>query len=151
MKNLFTIMFLLFLVTVSVTQAQVKTPVEKVFTGSVYIDGTVVSDKLTLVDNKFKRGMLYDKARTWVRTNYTFGGDAIMYEDGKSIKIVSEFDRDKDNIDYTLFLEFKDGKFNYTYTDNTNCSKAVIDKYVKPTIEDLAKYLKRGRYDEVKK
>lgn len=147
MKKLFTIMFFLSLVTVSLTQAQIKTPVEKVFKGSEYIDGTVVNDKLTLVDQKFKQGQLYEKTKAWVKTNYTFGGDIIEYNEGKSITILSEFPND---IDYKLVLEFKDGSFNYTYTDNTNCSQAVITKYVKPSIEDLAKYLKRGRYDQKK-
>jgi hypothetical protein len=133
--------------TVNLTQAQIKTPVDKVYIGEFTIDGTIVNDKLTLVDNKFKKGMLYEKTKGWVKTNFTFGGDYIIYNEGKSIEINSEFATE---IVYKLLVEFKDGKFKYTYTDNTNCSDAVIKKYLKPTVEDLAKYLKQGKYDQIK-
>lgn len=142
MTKLFTIMFFLSLVTVSLIQAQIKTPVEKTFTGEITIDGTIVNNKLTLVDSKFEKGHLYEKTRAWVKINYTFGGDYIMYDEGKSIEINSEFPNE---VVYKLLLEFKDGKFKYTYTDNTNCSETVIEKYLKPTVKDLAKYLKQGK------
>jgi len=147
MKKLFTIMFFLSLVTISLVQAQIKTPIGKTYTGAEYIDGTIVNGKATMVDKNFKQGILFERARAWVKTNYTFGGDVIEYVEGKTIIILSEFPND---IDYKLVLEFKNGSFSYTYSDNTNCSQAVITKYVKPSLEDLAKYLKRGKNDQLK-
>ena len=142
MKKLFTIMFFLSLMTISLIQAQgIITLKDKVYAGAMYIDGTIANGKLTQVDKNFKQSMLFQKAGAWTKAHFNFGGNFIKYTENKSIEIHSEFNGD---IDFTLLLEFKDGVFKYSYPD-TNCSQEMIKNYLKPTIESLAKYLKEGK------
>jgi hypothetical protein len=148
MKKLLTLLFLFSAITVFSAEAeqlqnQSKNTVRNVITheykGTVVIDGVKVTNTLTVVDNAFKQHEIYLKAKQWVGENYDKRVNTSMGDN--AITISAEFTM---KIGYTLLLEFKDGQFNYVFTDNGKGS-IEIQKNEQRLIEDLTKYIKTAK------
>ena len=123
MKKLFIItIILLFFINLS----QAQTPKDE-NRGAVQLTGLMIDGGLNLVSDDFKRPALVIKAEQWTKLHYPkytlTDKDAIYIETNK----------------YNLLLEFKDGVYRYTFTDD---SKMRMKKEQK-IIDDLSEYLKR--------
>jgi hypothetical protein len=142
MKNLLTLLFLFSLTTVlsaqtkQRSQSNIHNAVIHEYKGTVMIDGVKVTNTLTLVDNAFKQHQMYLKTKQWVEENYDKAVSTSMGDN--SITINAQFTM---TIGYILLLEFKDGVFKYTFTDNGKGS-IDIQKNEQRLIEDLTKYIK---------
>lgn len=70
-----------------------------------------------------KSGVLFSRAMEWISMNYKSAQDVIQYSDQATGKIICKGNfkvglyMKEGWVEHTLVLEFKDGRFRYTYTD----------------------------------
>jgi hypothetical protein len=79
-------------------------------TGTVFVDS-------------IKKDILFLKAKEWIALNYKSANDVIQLADKETCKIIlkgafsTSMFMKEGWLEHTLVLDFKDGKFKYSYTD----------------------------------
>ncbi len=95
-----------------------KPPLPELQTDST--SGKFMYSKVVMLDSVDK-GVLYDRAKTWVARNYRSANAVIQYDDKEVGKIIvkgywKELASDVE-LWHTLILEFKNNKYRYIFTD----------------------------------
>ncbi len=86
------------------------------------LSGKYQSEGIVHVDSLTKES-LFSKAQEWIALNYKSAQDVIQLADKENAKIIlkgnftTSMFMKEGYIGHTLILEFKDGRFRYTYTD----------------------------------
>jgi hypothetical protein len=129
------------------------------------LSGKYQSEGIVHVDSLTKEN-LFTKAQEWIALNYKSGKDVIQLADKDNAKIIlkgnftTSMFMKEGYIGHTLIMEFKDGRFRYTYTDfsyesagsgkmnfeskNMGFKKKIISKTeqnIVTSIESIKKYM----------
>lgn len=152
----YSILALLFLISVTLGAQEIK---ENPETGFYESQGVIELNEIT-------QDKLFDGALEWIALNYKSANDVIQLKEKELGKIVVKgkygvilFAKEKGTISHTLILEFKEGKFRYTYSgfsyydrysgENTfeeEKSEFIISKteeLINLSIEDMTNYIKK--------
>jgi hypothetical protein len=127
-KLLFIILTFLFITNLIQGSDINKTKVSHEYKGVVKLSGTDVGGGKILVDNAFKLHTLYKKAKQWADEHYETG--TAMLVNKTDFTVITD--------EYRLQLKFKDGVFEFIFTDEGKTD----EKKEQKIIDNLTEYVK---------
>ncbi len=129
MKRLLFIVFA-FLFVINFTQGSdvKKTVTTHEYKGVVNLDGILMEKGRTVVDKAYKQNALFKKAKQWADEHYE-GGTAMLVNK-TDFTVIAD--------DYQLTLKFKDGVFEFIFTDDGK----IDEKKEQKIIDHLTEYIK---------